>query len=297
MTTPDSTSDVVALDPFAAQREIADALGVAECFDGASEATYRTMFFADELRRSGKHVLVLGISGGVDSLVAGRLCQLATSHLRTTGYDAQFVAIRLPYGAQRDADDAEAALAFIAPDQTLRIDIQPAVDATMQSLIDSGLLLGTPHEADFVAGNVRARQRMIVQYAVANVMQGLVVGTDHAAEAVMGFFTKHGDGACDIAPLSGLTKRRVRALATHLGAPAELVRKVPTADLECLRPLHPDEAALGVSYDVIDDFLEGRTIDRDDAVRIVTTYQRTAHKRSLPRVPMPHDLMRSTATP
>jgi NAD+ synthase len=272
-------------DLLVAQREIADALAVTPTFDPAEERQRRTAFLADALRRSGRRVLVLGISGGVDSLVAGRLCQLAVSHLRTTGCGAEFVAIRLPYGAQRDADDAEAALAFIAPDQSQRIDIQPAVDATMLSLIDSGLPLGTPHEADFVAGNIRARQRMIVQYAVANVMQGLVVGTDHAAEAVMGFFTKHGDGACDIAPLSGLTKRRVRALATHLGAPVDLVTKVPTADLECLRPLHPDEAALGVSYDVIDDFLEGRTVSGDDAARIVTTYQRTAHKRSLPRCP------------
>ena len=272
-------------DHLNAQREIIEALGVTAQFDVAANALHRLAFIADALQRSGQHVLVLGISGGVDSLTAGRLCQLAAEHLRSTGYDAQFIAMRLPYGAQHDASDAEAALAFIAPDRTLRVDIQPAVDEAMRSLLAADMALGNAHAADFVAGNVRARQRMTIQYAVANASQGLVIGTDHAAEAVMGFFTKHGDGACDIAPLTGLTKRRVRALAAHLGAPAALVHKTPTADLETLRPLLPDEAALGVSYDIIDDFLEGQPIGRDDATRIISTYRRTEHKRSGPRAP------------
>ena len=268
-----------------AQREIAGALGVTAEFDAATHVRHRVVFIANELTRSGQNVLVLGISGGVDSLTAGRLCQLAAEQLRSTGYDAQFIAMRLPYGAQHDASDAEAALAFIAPDLILRLDIQPAVDEAMRSLVEAGLALSSAHAADFVAGNVRARQRMTVQYAVANASQGLVIGTDHAAEAVMGFFTKHGDGACDIAPLTGLTKRRVRALAAHLGAPAALVHKVPTADLESLRPLHPDEVALGVPYTVIDDFLEGHPVSPEDATRIISTYRRTEHKRSGPRAP------------
>src|SRR5690606_21546914 len=82
--------------------------------------------------------------------------------------------------------------------------------------------------------------------------------TDHAAEALMGFFTKFGDGAADVTPLTGLNKRRVRALAQAMGAPDEQVNKVPTADLESLSPLKPDEVAMGVSYTEIDAFLEGR---------------------------------------
>lgn len=272
-------------DPFAAQREIASALDVTEGFDVDAEWRCRVDFLGAALQRAGRKSLVLGISGGVDSLTAGRLCQLAVAELRTQGYDAHFVALRLPYGEQRDAHDAEAAITFIAPDQVLRVDIQPAVDATLQSMIDAGASFGDAHAADFIAGNVRARQRMIVQYAAANALHGLVVGTDHAAEAVMGFFTKHGDGACDLAPLTGLTKRRVRALAAHLGAPFHLVQKTPTADLELLRPLHPDETALGVRYDAIDDFLEGHLIDRDAAVRIVAAYRNTAHKRAGPLTP------------
>jgi NAD+ synthase len=121
---------------------------------------------------------------------------------------------------------------------------------------------------------------------VAGARRGLVIGTDHAAEALMGFFTKFGDGAADILPLSGLNKRRVRALAAHMGAPPQLVDKVPTADLENLAPLRPDEEAYGVTYDQIDDFLEGRTIDEAARTRILQVHSSTAHKRALPVAPI-----------
>jgi NAD+ synthase len=136
-----------------------------------------------------------------------------------------------------------------------------------------------------VHGNIKARARMMAQYAVAGTHSGLVVGTDHGAEAVMGFFTKHGDGACDITPLAGLNKRRVRSLLSELEGPGNLVNKVPTADLESLSPGRTDEDALGVSYDTIDDFLEGKEVDRDHAELIIRTFDRTAHKRSLPVAP------------
>lgn len=96
----------------------------------------------------------------------------------------------------------------------------------------------------------------------------------------MGFFTKHGDGAADILPLAGLNKRRVRALAAHLGAPTAPVQKITTADLESLAPLRPDEDAYGVTYEQIDDFLEGRSIDDVALQRILKTYTGSAHKRA-----------------
>jgi NAD+ synthase len=121
---------------------------------------------------------------------------------------------------------------------------------------------------------------------LAGATRGLVIGTDHAAEALMGFFTKHGDGAADVMPLSGLNKRRVRALAAYMGVPANLVYKVPTADLESNAPLRPDEEAFGVTYDQIDDFLEGKQIDYTARARILAIYLATAHKRSLPLAPI-----------
>lgn len=268
------------------QAQIARELAVSPHFDVDRELERRTAFLAGELAQSRGRALVLGISGGVDSLTAGVLCQRAVERVRGEGLWARFIAVRLPYATQRDDADAAAALEFIGPDEVVSVDIAPAVDATVRALIDSGQRILDPQWADFVAGNLKARQRMVVQYAIANAERGLVVGTDHAAEAVMGFFTKHGDGACDLAPLFGLTKRRVRALATRLGAPVRLVEKVPTADLESLQPLRPDEDVLGCTYAAIDDFLEGYAVEDDTARHIIATYLRTAHKRAGPRTPL-----------
>jgi len=82
-----------------------------------------------------------------------------------------------------------------------------------------------------------------------------------------------------------LNKRRVRALATAMGASDALVFKVPTADLESLTPLKPDEDAFGVSYDQIDDFLEGKVIADEAAQIIIKTFRASAHKRALPVAP------------
>jgi NAD+ synthase len=213
------------------------------------------------------------------------LCQLAVEQARGGGSDAIFVAIRLPYGIQRDEEDAQVALDFIRADEVLTVDIQPASDACLHSLLASGFTFRGARQQDFVLGNIKARQRMITQYAVAGARGGLVVGTDHAAEAVTGFFTKHGDGAADVVPLAGLTKRRVRAIAQALGAPPALIRKTPTADLESLSPGKPDEEVHGFTYDDIDDFLEGRTVEADIADAIRHRYETTAHKRQMPVSP------------
>jgi NAD+ synthase len=255
-------------------------LGVTSTFDVDGEVERRTVFLAELLRDHS--CLVLGISGGVDSATAGRLCQLAAQRVRASGGTAAFIAMRLPYGTQHDEADARAALAFIEPDEVLTVDIRPASDATLQSLTMGGLVFRDHHEQDFVLGNIKARQRMIVQYAVAGTRRGLVVGTDHAAEAVMGFYTKYGDGAADVLPLAGLTKRRVRAIAEALGAPKALVHKTPTADLESLRPGHPDEDAYGVSYEQIDDFLEGNGVAPEVERIILDQFSASAHKRQLP---------------
>lgn len=250
----------------------------------ALEIARRVDFIQHVLRESGCTTLVLGISGGVDSLTAGRLCQLAVEQLRGAGQEARFIAMRLPYKSQADESDAQASLDFIRPDSVSTCNIADSVDGMMNQLQIDGL---QPSAAlsDFAKGNVKARARMIAQYAVANFSNGLVVGTDHGAEALMGFFTKYGDGACDLAPLSGLTKTQVRLLADALGAPGQLVHKAPTADLEELAPGKLDETAYGCSYEEIDAYLMGEPVT--DAVRhlIERAYLRTAHKRALPRTP------------
>lgn len=269
------------------QQDIADALQVRAAIDAAQEVVHRRQFLADYMQGTGQRCLVLGISGGVDSTVAGRLCQLAAETLRASGEPGQFIAMRLPYGEQRDEEDAQRALAFIGPDEVLTVDIKPACDAMLAALEAGGLQFRDVAHRDFVMGNIKARERMVAQYAVAGARSGLVVGTDQAAEALMGFFTKFGDGACDLAPLTGLSKRQVRALGRELGAPESLVEKIPTADLESLAPGRPDEEALGVSYTAIDDYLEGAPVDESARAVIEATYRRTEHKRQLPVAPGP----------
>ncbi len=221
--------------------------------------------------------LVLGISGGQDSTLAGKLVQLAVENMRNaSGRDVQFIAVKLPYGVQKDADEVEDALNFIQPDRIVTVNIKPAVDQSVQSLQEAGIVL-----SDFHKGNEKARERMKVQYAIAANTSGIVVGTDHSAENITGFFTKHGDGAADIAPLFGLNKRQGRQLLQYLGAPAHLYEKVPTADLEDDKPQLPDEEALGVTYEAIDNYLEGKGVSPEDAAVIERHYVRNAHKREL----------------
>ncbi|MBE3001767.1 ammonia-dependent NAD(+) synthetase [Nocardiopsis sp. HNM0947] len=267
------------------RREIIRDLDVAATFDAGVEVQRRAGFLAERLITTGTTALVLGISGGVDSLTAGRLCRLAVDRVREQGHNAQYVAMRLPYGEQKDEKDAARAVEFTEPDRVLTVDVAPASDAMSESVRAAGMMFDGDVSEDFVFGNVKARQRMIAQYTVAGGLRGLVVGTDHAAEAVTGFFTKYGDGGVDIVPLTGLTKRRVRALAESLGAPADLVDKTPTADLESLAPQRPDEEALGVSYDSIDDFLEGLPVPEDVESTLVARYRATAHKRAVPTAP------------
>jgi len=273
------------------QQQIIAELGVLPEIDPAGEVERRVQFLADYLSATPARGFVLGISGGQDSTLAGRLAQLAVERARAQGAsEALFVAVRLPYGEQADEDDAQVALEFIAADRVMTVNIKAGTDALCADISaaiaagDAGDP-GTDGLRDFVRGNVKARARMVVQFAIAGQLGLLVVGTDHAAEAVTGFFTKFGDGAADVTPLSGLTKRQGAALLNHLGAPESTWRKVPTADLEDDRPALPDEEALGVRYADIDDYLEGRAVAPEAARRIERWYTGTRHKRALPVTP------------
>ena len=252
------------------------------------EIERRVNFIQSQLLNSGSKTLVLGISGGIDSCTLGRLAQLAINQLNQTHNNQyQFVAVRLPYDVQADEADAQASIEFIEPSQSLTINVQPGTDAidnqTRIAMQSANLLPESDTKCDFVKGNVKARTRMIAQYQVAGLLDGLVLGTDHSAENITGFYTKYGDGACDLAPLFGLNKRQVRQIAASLGTPDHLVYKAPTADLESLTPQKTDEQALGMSYDQIDDFLEGKAVSDEVATKLVAIFERTQHKR----VPIP----------
>ena len=262
------------------QEDIIQQLGVQPSIDPEVEVRRSIDFLKDYLK---KHPFlksfVLGISGGQDSTLAGRLAQLAMEELRAeTGDDSyQFYAVRLPYGVQADEDDAQRALSFIQPDQSVVVNIKEAADAMTRAVEATGASV-----SDFNKGNIKARCRMVAQYGLAGSHSGAVIGTDHAAENITGFFTKFGDGGADILPLFRLNKRQGKQLLAYLGADAALYEKVPTADLEEDKPGLADEVALGVTYNDIDDYLEGKKITPQAQEIIENWWRKTEHKRHLP---------------
>lgn len=263
------------------QARIIRELNVKPVIDPAEEVERRVGFLVDYLLKTGAKGYVLGISGGQDSSLTGKLTQLAVDRLAEQGVEAAFYAVRLPYKVQADEADAQLALEFIKPRSTVTFNVQRGTDGIFAEYADA---VGEPM-SDFTKGNVKARQRMVAQYALAGQHQLLVVGTDHAAEAVTGFFTKFGDGGVDITPITGLTKRQGKQLLQHLGAPERLYIKAPTADLLDELPGQTDEANLGITYQNIDDYLEGKDVDDDVAEAIEKRYLATEHKRRPPVTP------------
>ena len=156
------------------QQEIIQALGVKPTINADEEIRRSVDFLKAYLT---KHPflksLVLGISGGQDSTLAGKLSQMAITELRTeTGDDTyQFIAVRLPYGVQFDEQDCQDAINFIQPDRVLTVNIKAAVLASEQALREAGVEL-----SDFIRGNEKARERMKAQYSIAGMNKGVVVG-------------------------------------------------------------------------------------------------------------------------
>ena len=248
--------------------------------EAKQEIRNRVDFLKQYLIHTRANGFVLGISGGQDSTLAGKLAQMAIDelNLEQTEKAFSFYAVRLPYGNQQDEADAQDALSFMKPTNTVTINIKDAVDASARAFKQA-----TGEElSNFNKGNIKARERMKAQYDLAAHTGCLVIGTDHAAESITGFYTKHGDGACDIAPLFGLSKRQGKKLLMELQAPEHLYKKVPTADLEDDKPGLPDEVALGMTYEQIDDFLEGKEVAPEVKSKIESRYVQTEHKRQLP---------------
>jgi NAD+ synthase len=263
----------------AIQQEIIERLGTKPVIDPQQEIRERIDFLKAYVTNANRKGFVLGISGGQDSSLAGRLCQLAVEELRSEGYEAKFLALRLPYGVQKDEADAQLALDFIEPDESFEFNIKATVDAfeaTFNAVPEQEVL------RDYDKGNVKARVRMLTQYAYASAQGLMVVGTDHSAENLTGFFTLHGDGAADLLPLSGLNKRQGKELLKALGAPARLYEKAPTADLLDNKPGQEDETELGLTYTILDDFLEGKDLPAEAHDKIVNRFFATEFKRHLP---------------
>lgn len=263
------------------QKKIIKEMGVRPTIDAREEIKKSIDFIkAYFMKHPFLKTSVLGISGGQDSTLVGKLAQMAMEELRleTGDLDYKFLAVNLPYGEQKDRTDVKDAMSWIQPDIRLDVNIKSSVDALVQAIEENREI----EVSDFNKGNIKARARMIVQFALAGDRRGVVLGSDHAAENIVGFFTKFGDGAADLMPIFRLNKRQGRILLEEMGAPRHLIYKVPTADLEDDHPLQADEDVLGVSYQAIDDYLEGKKIEEADRVTIEKLYNNSKHKRHLP---------------
>ncbi len=237
-------------------------------------------FLGDHLRRSGASGFVVGISGGIDSSLTAALCVEAIGAKNVLG-------IRMPH-RESDPTDVDAGLAICEHlgIESVTRDITPIVTGLEEAL---GFV-----PDPFVHGNAKARARMMFLYAEAQGRGRLVCGTGNKSELLVGYFTKHGDGGVDLEPIGDLYKTQVIELASHMGLPADLVARPPSAGLH---PGQTDEQDLGMSYKRLDAILKGIELNSnvedialrtgeslEDVQRIDTMVRRSEHKRHAPIV-------------
>jgi NAD+ synthase len=199
-------------------------------------------FIRAQLDQAGFSRIVLGLSGGVDSATVAYLCAEAI------GAD-NVLAVRMPYSTSSEASEADALRVVEALGcRTELVDISPMVDPMLAKVADPDAPVPSD-ELNVRRGNVMARQRMIVLFDRSAAFDALVAGTSNKTEALLGYGTLHGDMAAGLAPIGDLYKTQLRDVATHLGVPAEILDKPPSADLW---PGQTDEGELGRTYDLVD---------------------------------------------
>ena len=265
LTVPEILEYIVEEQIYDLQKFIVEEMEVKPKINIKEEIKNRCLFLHNKMELARKKTMILAISGGQDSTLCAKLIELTC---KKYNYNAYY--IRLPYKKQFDEQDCQDVIKWLDSKNIIELDISPYVDLIYQNI--KGI-------TDFNKGNLKARMRMILQYVIAGKYEGLVIGTDHSAENLVGFFTKYGDGGVDINPLYGLNKRQGKQILEYLNCPKHLYEKDPTADLEEENPALSDEKALGISYDIIDDYLENKTIDLKDKIKLEKMYIRNMHKR------------------
>ena len=220
-----------------------------------------TSWMQDRVREANARGLVFGMSGGIDSSVVAVLAQKAC------GQD--ILGLAMPcHSIPQDLEDAlEVAQRFSIPYRIV------SLEKPFESFLE---LLGEEKESRALAVlNLKPRLRMCTLYYFANKLNYLVCGSSNRSEITVGYFTKYGDGAVDIAPIAHLTKSEVRSLAKFLEIPERIIAKPPSAGLW---PGQTDEGEMGIPYDQIDRFINQGEAEEPYRSRIQLMYERSRHK-------------------
>jgi NAD+ synthase len=255
-----------------------------------SDATALADTIADWLKQgldqSGADRFVLALSGGIDSAVVCGLCTRAAGPDRVLG-------VIMPSAS--NPDDAESArkVAEAFGIKTITVDLTsladgfyglvPTADALYGDTLKESVAAGIDARQQLATANVRPRLRMITSYYIANLTRGVVVGTGNKSEAMIGYFTKYGDGGVDLLPIIDLYKHEVRAVAAAIGVPQSVIDRPPSAGLW---QGQTDEGEIGLTYDQLDEVLtaieRGDTsgIDPEVLAKVQRMHDTTEHKRS-----------------
>jgi len=237
--------------------------------DYQKEFADRVSFIKELLKKSGVSGIVFGNSGGKDSALVGILCKAAC---------ANTVGIIMPCSAKRNfgidkADGLEVAKEFAI--ETRIIDLTNQKELALNNLKQITSL------KDAAMANIAPRLRMIALYAVAASEGRLVAGTGNKSEVYMGYFTKWGDGASDFNPIADLTVTEIYEFLKYLHAPKSILEKAPSGGLF---EGQTDEAEMGVTYQVIDEYITtGQATERDKEI-IDRFHTRSEHKRVGPDI-------------
>jgi len=235
--------------------------------DYKKELESRVEFIKKLLAESGAKGIVYGNSGGKDSALVGILCKKACDN--TTG-------IIMPCESKRNfgedmKDGLDVAKQFDI--ETRTVDITPVKFDLLKALEDKTELNRS------AISNIAPRIRMTTLYAIGAAEGKLVAGTGNRAETYMGYFTKWGDGGCDFNPIIDLTVGEVYEFLEYLGAPANIIKKAPSAGLY---EGQTDEKDMGVTYAAIDKYITTGEATEEDK-KIIDRYHRVSeHKRRLP---------------